>query len=161
MIKVGDNLPSIASKIFKDGPADINLAEAVSNQTVVIIAVPGAFTGVCTKKHVPAFQNEMAALKEAGADAIYCLSVNDPFVMGAWQSHMAVNDVTMVADWNAEFTKAMGTDLDIAAAGLGVRSHRYMMVVQNGVVKSMHLEDNPGAFDVSTPANAIADLKSL
>ena len=161
MISVGQTIPSIASKTFADGPIDFNLSESLAGQIAIVIGVPGAFTGVCTQQHVPAFVEQADALKAAGVEAVYCVSVNDPFVLNGWKDVMGAEGVTFVSDWNAELTKAMGLDLDISAAGLGVRSKRYMMVVQNGQVKDLQIEDNPGAFDVSGPQNALKALAAL
>jgi glutaredoxin/glutathione-dependent peroxiredoxin len=125
---------------------------------VVLFAVPGAFTPTCSAKHVPGFVQNDAALKAKGVDAVACLSVNDAFVMGAWgKDQKSDGKVVMLADGNGDFTRAVGLELDATANGLGKRSKRYAMVVENGVVKTLNVEA-PGAFEVSS---AEAILKTL
>ncbi len=159
-IKVGDKVPKITlSHMTVDGPAQIGSGEIFSGKKVVLFALPGAFTPTCSAKHVPGFVENAAAIKAKGVDTIACLSVNDAFVMGAWAKDQDVGEkVLMLADGSAEFTKAVGMELDLTARGLGVRSQRYAMVVDDGVVKSLHLEENPGGLDVASAEKVLAEL---
>ena len=115
---------------------------------MALFAVPGAFTPTCSAKHLPGFVENLDALKAKGVDAVYCLSVNDPFVMGAWGKAQNSGDVRMISDPDAAFTKAMNVEFDASGAGLGVRSRRYSMLVDDGVVKQLNLEET-GGFEVS------------
>jgi len=158
-IKVGDKVPSVKLK-FKadDGIKDVTTDELFSGKKVVLFALPGAFTPTCSAKHVPGFVQNYQAIKQKGVDTIACLSVNDAFVMGAWgKDQKADGKVMMLADGNGDFTRAVGLELDARANGLGMRSRRYAMIIENGVVKSLNVE-NPGAFEVSS---AEAILKAL
>ncbi len=159
-IKVGDKLPSATlAHMTNDGPAEVGTDELFGGKKVVMFAVPGAFTPTCSAKHVPSFLNNADALKGKGVDTIACLSVNDPFVMGAWGKDQDVGDkILMLADGSAAFTKALGLELDLTERGLGVRSHRYAMVVEDGVVKSLDVEENPGGLDVSSAESVLAGL---
>jgi len=158
-IKVGDKIPSVKlMTMTADGPKPISTDEIFKGKKVVLFALPGAFTPTCSAKHLPGFIEKNAAVKAKGVDTVACLSVNDAFVMGAWGKDQKVGDkVMMLADGSGEFTKAVGLELDLAARGLGMRSQRYAMVVDNGVVKTLNVEA-PGAFEVSS---ADAVLKSL
>jgi glutaredoxin/glutathione-dependent peroxiredoxin len=158
-IKVGDKVPSVKLKhMTAEGVKDITTDELFKGKKVVLFALPGAFTPTCSAKHVPGFVQQEAALKQKGIDTIACLSVNDAFVMGAWgKDQKADGKVLMLADGNGDFTRAVGRELDATANGLGKRSKRYAMIVDNGVVKALNVEA-PGAFEVSS-ADAI--LKAL
>ena len=158
-IKVGDKVPSAKLKqMTADGVKEVTTDEFFKGKKVVLFAVPGAFTPTCSAKHVPGFVQNEAALKQKGVDTIACLSVNDAFVMGAWgKDQKADGKVVMLADGNGDFTRAVGLELDATANGLGKRSKRYAMVVDNGVVKTLNVEA-PGAFEVSS---AEAILKAL
>jgi peroxiredoxin len=158
-IKVGDKVPSVKLKhMTADGVKDITTDELFKGKKVVLFALPGAFTPTCSAKHVPGFVQNAAELKRKGVDTIACLSVNDAFVMGAWGKDQKVDDkVLMLADGNGDFTKAVDLELDARGNGLGIRSKRYAMVVDNGVVKTINVEA-PGAFEVSS---AEAVLKAL
>ena len=149
-IKVG--VPSATlSHMTDDGPAEITTDQLFSGKKVVLFALPGAFTPTCSAKHVPGFLKNAQAIKGKGVDTIACLSVNDAFVMGAWGKDQGVGDnILMLADGSGAFTKAAGLELDLTARGMGVRSHRYAMVVEDGVVKSLDVEENPGGLDVSS-----------
>jgi len=125
---------------------------------VVLFAVPGAFTPTCSKNHLPGFVKNASAIKAKGIDAIAVTAVNDPFVMAAWKKEAGSDDIEFLADGSADFAKAIGLELDASAGGLGMRSKRYCMVVDDGVVKSLAVEDAPGKADVS---GADALLKSL
>ncbi|HXS41289.1 MAG TPA: peroxiredoxin [Stellaceae bacterium] len=154
-IAVGDKIPSAKLKTMTaEGPKDISTDEIFGGKKVVLFAVPGAFTPTCSAKHLPGFVEKAAQIKGKGVDTIACLAVNDAFVMGAWgKAQNTDGKVLMLADGAAAFTKQLGLDLDLSAPGMGVRSKRYAMVVDNGVVKALNVEA-PGAFEVSS-ADAI------
>ncbi len=158
-IKVGDKIP--AAKLqhkTKDGIQTITTDELFKGKKVVVFALPGAFTPTCSAKHLPGFVNHYKDLKAKGVDTVACLSVNDAFVMGAWGKDLKVEGkVQMLADGNGDFTRAVGLELDGSGYGLGKRSQRYAMIVDNGVVKTLNVE-KPGSFEVSS---AEAILKAL
>ncbi|MGE0724111.1 MAG: peroxiredoxin [Alphaproteobacteria bacterium] len=158
-IAVGEKIPSVKLKTMTaEGPKDITTDELFSGKKVVLFALPGAFTPTCSAKHVPGFVQHAGSIKGKGIDTIACLSVNDAFVMGAWGKDQNVGDkVVMLADGSGDFTKAVGLELDLTANGMGKRSKRYAMVVDNGVLKSLSVEE-PGKFEVSS---AEAVLKGL
>ena len=158
-IAVGDKIPSAKLKTMTaEGPKDISTDEIFNGKKVVLFAVPGAFTPTCSAKHLPGFVEKAADIKGKGVDTIACLAVNDAFVMGAWGKAQNTGDkVLMLADGAAAFTKQLGLDLDLTGPGMGVRSKRYAMVVDNGTVKALQVEA-PGAFEVSS---AEAMLKAL
>jgi peroxiredoxin len=146
-IKAGDTIPSdIKLKEMGDsGPKDVTTGELFKGRKVVLFAVPGAFTPTCSMKHLPGFVEQAGAIKAKGVDEIICLSVNDAFVMGAWgQNQKAQGKVRLVADGNAEFTKAMGLTMDGSGFGMGTRSQRYAMIVDDGKVKELMVEPGPG-----------------
>ncbi len=158
-IKVGDTLPNTTFRVMtSDGPKPKTTDEVFKGKKVVLFAVPGAFTPTCTKNHLPGFVTNAAAIKAKGIDAIAVTAVNDPFVMGAWKAAAGSDDIEFLADGSADFAKATGLELDASGGGLGIRSKRYCMVVDNGVVKSLAIEDAPGKADAS---GAEALLKSL
>ncbi len=159
MIKVGDKLPTAKLRhMTAEGPKDITTDEIFKGKKVVLFAVPGAFTPTCSAKHLPGFVQNVAAIKAKGVDTIACVAVNDAFVMGAWGKAQSTDGkVEMLADGNATFTKELGLEMDGSGFGLGTRSKRYAMIVQDGVVKALNVE-NPGAFEVSS---AEAILKAL
>jgi glutaredoxin/glutathione-dependent peroxiredoxin len=154
-IAVGDKIPSAKLKTMTaEGPKDISTDEIFNGKKVVLFAVPGAFTPTCSAKHLPGFVEKAAQIKGKGVDTIACLAVNDAFVMGAWgKAQNTDGKVLMLADGAAAFTKQLGLDLDLTGPGMGIRSKRYAMVVDNGVVKALSVEA-PGAFEVSS-ADAI------
>jgi len=158
-IKVGDKIPSVKIKhMTKDGVKDITTDEIFGGKKVALFALPGAFTPTCSAKHLPGFVQNASAIKGKGVSTIACLSVNDAFVMDAWGKNQSVGDnVLMLADGNAELTKALGLEMDGSGYGMGTRSKRYSMLVDNGVVKQLNVE-KPGAFEVS---NAETMLKQL
>lgn len=158
-IKVGDKIPSISVKTMdKDGMQTLSTDDIFKGKKVVLFALPGAFTPTCSAKHLPGFVTNAAALKAKGVDTIACLSVNDAFVMDAWGKSQNVGDnVLMLADGNADFSKAVGLTMDGTGYGMGTRASRYAMVVEDGVVKALNVEA-PGAFEVSS---AEAVLKGL
>ena len=150
-IKVGDKLPNITlSTMAEEGPKPISVEELCAGKKVVLFAVPGAFTPTCSNQHLPGFISNSATLKEKGVDLVACISVNDPFVMAAWSKDRdAAEDVLMLADGNAEFTSAIGLEMDVSGFGMGMRSQRYSMVIDNGVVSSLNVESGP-VLDVSS-----------
>jgi glutaredoxin/glutathione-dependent peroxiredoxin len=158
-IAVGDKIPSAKLKTMTaEGPKDISTDEIFGGKKVVLFAVPGAFTPTCSAKHLPGFVEKAAQIKDKGVATIACLAVNDAFVMGAWGKQQNTDGkVLMLADGSAAFTKQLGLELDLTGPGMGIRSKRYAMVVDNGVVKALNVEA-PGAFEVSS-ADAI--LKAL
>jgi peroxiredoxin len=160
MIQVGERLPAVNLKhLTADGIKDMPVAELTQGKKVVLFAVPGAFTPTCSEKHLPGFLTEAAALKAKGVDTIACVAVNDPFVMSAWDKATAVGGrVELLSDGNAEFTKALGLDFDGSAVGLGTRSKRYAMVVDDGVVKTLLVEEAPGQAEKSSAQAILATL---
>lgn len=158
-IKVGDKVPSTTLMQMKDGgPKPVKTDDLFAGKKVVLFALPGAFTPTCSAKHLPGFIQNAEALKKKGVDAIACLSVNDAFVMGAWGEHQKAGDkVMMLADGNGDFTRAVGLELDGSRFGMGKRSQRYAMVIDNGVVKSLNVEE-PGAFSVSSAEHVLNQL---
>ena len=158
-IKVGDTIPSATLMQMKDGgPKPVSTDELFKGKKVALFALPGAFTPTCSAKHLPGFIKQEGALKAKGIDAIACLSVNDAFVMGAWgESQGAGDTVMMLADGNGDFTRALGLEMDATKFGMGKRSQRYSMLVDNGVVTALNVEA-PGAFEVSSADHMLALL---
>ena len=150
-IKPGDTLPAATfMEMQEGGPAPVSSDDLFKGKTVALFALPGAFTPTCSAKHVPGFVQNAAALKKKGIDAIACVSVNDAFVMGAWGKDQGADDaVHMLADGNGDFTRALGLEFDASKFGMGKRSQRYSMIVDDGVVKTLNVEQ-PGAFEVSS-----------
>lgn len=148
-IKVGDQIPETTLAVMEDGaPKQISTAELFDGKRVALFAVPGAFTPTCSQTHLPGFVANADKLKAKGIDSIICLSVNDVFVMDAWGKAQNAEHLVMTADGNAAFTEAAGMIFDLTAHGLGVRSQRYSMIVDDGVVEALNL-DAPGQFEVS------------
>ena len=158
-IKVGEKIPSVKLKTMKDGKmSDITTDEIFRGKKVVLFAVPGAFTPTCSMQHLPGFVEKASEIKAKGVDTIACISVNDAFVMDAWgKDKGAPGKVLMLADGNGEFTKAMGLDFDGSGIGFGLRSQRYAVVVQDGVVKHLAVEE-PMKFQVSSADAILAKL---
>jgi peroxiredoxin len=158
-IKVGEKIPSVTLMEMQDGkPAPVKTDDFFKGRRVALFALPGAFTPTCSAKHVPGFVANYDALKARGVDAIACLSVNDAFVMGAWGKDQNAGDkVHMLADGNGEFTEAVGLVMDGTKFGMGKRSQRYSMIVEDGVVKTLNVEE-PGAFEVSSAEHMLAQL---
>jgi peroxiredoxin len=150
-IKVGDKVPSVTLRhLTPEGPKEITTDELFGGKKVVLFAVPGAYTRTCSQRHLPSYVGNAAALKAKGVDTIACLAVNDAFVMGAWgKEHQAEGKVMMLGDGSGDFTRAMGLELDRVKEGMGVRSQRYAMLVDNGVVKALNVEQ-PGEYAVSS-----------
>ena len=159
-IKPGDKLPEATFRIMTaDGPKPVGTDEIFKGKKVVLFAVPGAFTPTCHKNHLPGFLAHAAAIKAKGVDAIAVTGVNDVFVMDAWaKSTGGAGAIEFLSDGNADFAKALGLTLDASAGGLGLRSLRYSMLVEDGVVKTLHVEDSPGKADVSGAAMMMKDL---
>jgi glutaredoxin/glutathione-dependent peroxiredoxin len=145
-IKIGDRIPSVTLKRLGDaGLTDVSTDDVFKHRKVVLFSVPGAFTPTCSKEHLPGFVGRAAEIRNSGVDEIVCLAVNDPFVMKAWaDAHEAAGKVSMLPDWNGELTRALGLEQDISGAGLGVRGKRFAMLVDDGVVKSLDIEDGKG-----------------
>lgn len=145
-LQVGDKVPSVTLfEMGSDGPAAVSTDEFFAGRKVVLFALPGAFTPTCSAQHVPGFVNNAAEIKAKGVDEIACLATNDAFVMGAWGKDQGAGDsVRMLADGSGDFTRAAGFEFDLSDKGLGVRSKRYAMVVEDGVVKTLNLEDGGG-----------------
>lgn len=158
-VKVGDKLPQAKfTTMGPDGPKPVTTDEVFKGKTVALFAVPGAFTPTCSAKHLPGFKEQAAALKSKGIDAIACVSVNDVFVMDAWgKSQNVGSDILMLADGNGDFAKAVGLELDASGFGMGGRSQRYSMVVKDGVVTQLNVEQG-GAFEVSSADYMLAKL---
>lgn len=167
MIQVGDTLPSSTLMEYSDvegegcsiGPNPVDVAKATAGKTIALFALPGAFTPTCSAKHVPGYVEHCAAFQAAGVDEIWCVSVNDAFVMGAWaREQKTAGKVRMLADGSAAFTQATGLTLDLTARGMGLRSNRYSMLVKDGKVATLNIEA-PGKFEVSDAATLLAQCK--
>ena len=158
-IKVGDKLPDAKlTQATAEGPKPVSTSDIFAGKKVAIFAVPGAFTPTCSAKHLPGFKQLGGEIKGKGVDTIACLSVNDAFVMRAWAEDQAVGeDIVMLADGNGDFTKAIGLELDGSRFGMGPRSQRYSMIVDDGVVKELNVEEG-GEFRVSAADYLLAQL---
>ncbi len=159
MIKVGDKIPGMKlTSATPGGPKEVTTDEVFKGKKVVLFATPGAFTPTCSARHLPGYLENIEAFSAKGVDAVVCLSVNDAFVMGAWARDQGVDGrVTMLADGAHALTSALGLELDLTARGLGVRSQRYAMVVEDGTVASLAIE-SPGDFEVSKAESVLAGL---
>jgi peroxiredoxin len=169
MIKVGDKLPAGKLQEFIEvegngcsiGPNTFDVATLTAGKKIALFALPGAYTPTCSAKHVPGYVANFDKLKAAGVDEIWCVSVNDAFVMGAWgRDQKTAGKVRMMADGSAAFTQATGLTLDLTARGMGLRSNRYSMLVVDGVVKSLNIE-GPGKFEVSDAGTMLQQAKAL
>ncbi len=158
-IKVGDKIPSVTLKAMgPDGPAEVTTDALFKGKKVAMFGVPGAFTPTCSAKHLPGFMDSHDALKAKGISDIVCIAVNDAFVMGAWGKDQNVGDkVKMVADGDGDFAKAAGIELDLTGKGLGKRMRRFSMVVDDGTVSQLNLEEG-GGFEVSSAEQMLAKL---
>ena len=158
-IKVGDKIPSVTLQhMTADGIADISTDEIFGGKRVALFALPGAFTPTCSAKHLPGFVANAGAIKAKSVDTIACVSVNDAFVMNAWgEDQGAGEEVLMLADGSAKLAAALGVDLDLAERGMGVRSRRYSMIVEDGVVTTLNLEA-PGGYEVSDAETLLGQL---
>jgi peroxiredoxin len=159
-INVGDRIPSVTLKqLTSEGVKEFTTDEIFRGKRIVLIAVPGAFTPACSQRHLPGYVDKAADIKAKGIDEIACVAVNDAFVMGAWgRDQKAEGKVRMLADGSGDFARALGLELDLSKGGLGIRSKRYSMLVDNGVVKSLNVEQQPGQVEAS---GAEAMLKAL
>ncbi len=169
MIQVGDTLPAATLMEYIDvetqgcsiGPNPVHVAQASAGKTIALFALPGAFTPTCSAKHVPGYVELKDAFTAAGVDEIWCVSVNDAFVMGAWgRDQKTQGKVRMLADGSADFTRAVGLVLDLTSRGMGVRSNRYSMLVRDGVVLTLNVE-GPGKFEVSDAETLLAQAKTI
>jgi peroxiredoxin len=160
VIAVGDRLPNATFRIMTPaGPAPKSTEEIFGGKRVVLFAVPGAFTPTCHNSHLPGFVNNVDAFKAKGIDMVACTAVNDVFVLDAWsRTSGAMEKIQFLSDGNAEFARAIGLDLDASGNGLGTRSKRYAMLVEDGVVKSLNIEDVPGKAEKSTAEVLLATL---
>ena len=168
MIKVGDTLPAVTLMEYVEvegngcslGPNPVDTVQASAGKTIALFAVPGAFTPTCSAKHVPGYVEKFADLKAAGVDEIWCVSVNDAFVMGAWARDQKTGDkVRMLGDGDAAFAKATGLTLDLNGKGMGLRSNRYSMLVRDGKVVTLNVEA-PGQFAVSDADTLLAQARA-
>ena len=158
-VKVGDKVPQGIFTVMKaDGPGGLTADELFAGKKVVLFSVPGAFTPTCSKEHLPGFVQQAGAIKAKGVDTVACLAVNDAFVMDAWgKSAAAGGKVLMLADGNGEYTKALGLELDASGFGMGTRGQRFAMVVEDGVIAQLFVEE-PMQFKVSSAEAVLADL---
>jgi len=168
MLKVGDQVPGGTLYEFIEvegngcslGPNAVDVAAALAGKKIAVFALPGAFTPTCSAQHVPGYKAQAEALAAAGVDEIWCISVNDAFVMGAWaREQQTAGKIRMLADGSAEFTKATGLTLDLGSRGMGLRSQRYSMLVVNGQVKTLNIEA-PAKFEVSDAATMLAQAQA-
>jgi len=165
MIQIGDRIPD--ATLFETtefgeacplNPQPVSVSKALENKKVVIFGVPGAFTPTCSAQHVPGYLKHLDALKAKGVDEVWCVAVNDAFVMAAWgKEQKAIGKIRFLGDGSAEFTKKLGLELDLTAGGLGLRMQRFSMFVDNGVVKLLNVE-KPRAFEVSNAETMLAQL---
>ncbi len=169
MLKVGDSLPAGSLQEFVEvegngcsiGPNSFDVQKSTQGRKIAIFALPGAYTPTCSAKHVPGYVEQAAQFKAAGVDEIWCVSVNDAFVMGAWgRDQKTAGKVRMMADGSADFAKATGLTLDLTAKGMGLRSNRYSMLVVDGVVKTLNVEA-PGKFEVSDATTLLKQAQTL
>jgi peroxiredoxin len=158
-IKVGDRLPNATFMVMTpEGPKPKTTDEIFKGKKVVLFAVPGAFTPTCHKNHLPGFVKNAAAIKAKGVDTIAVTGVNDVFVMDAWKKASGGDSIEFLADGSAKFASAIGLTADLTERGLGIRSQRYAMVVEDGVVKTLNIEDAPGKAEISSAENLLKSL---
>jgi peroxiredoxin len=157
-IQTGDRLPDVPLTIATaDGPKPTTSGQFFAGKRVALFAVPGAFTPTCSARHLPSYVDKAGDLKSQGIDEIACIAVNDPFVMTAWGQRDGSNDIVMLADGNGEFTRAIGLEMDGSKFGLGERSQRYSMIVDNGVVEQLNVEA-PGEYRASSAEHMLDQL---
>jgi glutaredoxin/glutathione-dependent peroxiredoxin len=169
MLKVGDKLPAGSLQEFIEvegdgcslGPNSFDIEKTTAGKKIAVFALPGAYTPTCSAKHVPGYVEHASALRAAGVDEIWCVSVNDAFVMGAWgRDQKTAGKVRMMADGSAAFAQATGLTLDLTARGMGLRANRFSMLVVDGVVKSLNVEA-PGKFEISDAQTMLTQAKAL
>jgi peroxiredoxin len=157
-ISIGDKLPQATLvKVTPDGPDQVSTQDYFAGRTIALFAVPGAYTPTCSARHLPGFIDKAGELKAKGVDEIACTSVNDAFVLGAWAKSAEAGDVTMLADGNGDFASALGLTMDGSKFGMGTRSQRYAMLVEDGVVKQLNVEA-PGEYKVSSAEHLLEQL---
>lgn len=158
-VSVGDRVPAMKLKMGSDeGPKDVDTGELFAGRKVVLFSVPGAFTPTCSAKHLPGFVEKYDDLKGRGVDEVVCLAVNDAFVMTAWgRMNECMGKVTMLADGNGDFTKALGLEMDASKNFMGIRGQRFALIAEDGVVKHLFVEE-PGQYNVSSADNVLAHL---
>jgi len=157
----GQEIPSVTFKVLQNGARkDLTTSELFDHKRVILFALPGAFTPTCSAQHLPGYREAFSALSTLGIDAIYCLSVNDTFVMNAWQEVLYAQQITMLPDGNGEFSQAMGMLVDKRMVGFGERSWRYAMVVDNGLIEKMLIEPDATSFGVSSAESLLEYLTS-
>ncbi|MFA5631494.1 MAG: peroxiredoxin [Porticoccaceae bacterium] len=158
-IQVGDKIPAkTLATMTKEGPKPITTDDIFKGKKVVLFAVPGAFTPGCSNTHMPGYVVHVDAIKAKGVDTVACIAVNDAFVMGAWGQNQNAEHLLMLADGSADFTKTLGLELDLTGAGLGVRSKRYSMIVEDGTVKALNVEPDGAGIAVSTAEKILEQL---
>ncbi|GLQ35692.1 peroxiredoxin [Amylibacter marinus] len=160
-LKIGDTLPAASfASLGAEGPIALDLAELSADKKIVIFALPGAYTGTCSTAHMPSFTRNADKIRAKGADAIYCLSVNDVFVMDAWAKELGADaaGIIMLSDADASYTKEIGFEFSAPPVGLIDRSKRYSMIVENGVVSALNAEETPGVCDVSGGETILSQL---
>ena len=159
-IKVGDKIPSVTLRqVTPEGPKEITTDEFFAGKKVALFAVPGAFTPACSQRHLPGYVDKASDIKAKGVDEVACVAVNDAAVMGAWgKDQRTEGKVSMLADGSGDFVRALGLELDLSKNGLGIRSKRYSMLVDNGVVKSLNVEPQPGQVDTSSAETMLKAL---
>jgi len=159
-IKVGDKLPDSKVFILSEGsPKEISLKHVIGEGKVILFGLPGAFTPTCSAKHLPGFINSMDKLKKKGIEKIICISVNDPFVMDAWgKEHNVQEKIKMLGDSKGEFAKSIGAEMDLSARGLGIRSQRYTMLIESGVVQKVTEEEIAGKCELTSAENFIKQI---
>jgi peroxiredoxin len=149
-IAIGDSLPAATLfKVTPDGPEKVEAPGWFAGRKIVLFSVPGAFTPTCTARHLPGFVDQLDALKAKGVDEVVATAVNDAFVLSAWAQHVGADGITLLADGNGEFVTALGLNMDASAHGLGTRGQRFSMLIDDGVVQQLHVEQ-PGQFEVSS-----------
>jgi peroxiredoxin len=159
-IEIGETLPETTLKMMgESGIEDVNTKELFAGKKTVLFATPGAFTPTCAQKHLPDYVNNADEIYQKGVDQIVCLSVNDPFVMKHWgKISGAEGKIQMLSDWNAEFVTSIGLDMDAQALGLGKRAKRFMMIIEDNVLKKLEVEENPGELDRAAAGICLAKL---
>jgi peroxiredoxin len=158
-IKVGDHVPNSSFTVMSaDGPKPVTTDELFKGKKVVLFAVPGAFTPTCHKNHLPSFVKNAATIKAKGIDTIAVTGVNDVFVMDAWKKASGGDPIEFLADGSGNWAKALGLTIDLTERGLGLRSQRYAMLVDDGVVKTLNIEDSPGKADISGADNLLKSM---